>query len=60
MRLFIAAELPATILDGLALLVEELKEEMRGPRWVRPDGIHLTLRFLGEVAQPDAGRLGLR
>jgi RNA 2',3'-cyclic 3'-phosphodiesterase len=37
-RLFIAIELPANVLAALAHL-----------RWVRPEGIHLTLKFLGSV-----------
>jgi 2'-5' RNA ligase len=57
-RVFIAAEIPPTIHEALAALMGELKKEIPGPRWVRPQGIHLTLRFLGEVAQSDLARLG--
>lgn len=50
-RAFIAIELPDWLRDRLAQLQDEL--EVEGPpgvmRWVRPEGIHLTLKFLGEV-----------
>lgn len=49
MRLFVAAELP----DSLRLRLAAVQEAMRGAplpvRWVRPEGIHLTLKFLGET-----------
>lgn len=50
-RTFVAVELPSDILDSLAEIQERLR---RGPgggagRWVRQEGIHLTLKFLGEV-----------
>ena len=57
MRVFVAVELPGKIREALAALVGELKQEIPGPRWVRPQGIHLTLRFLGEVSQTDLERL---
>ena len=33
--------------DRLAALVERLRPLLPGVRWVRPEGLHLTLRFLG-------------
>ena len=52
MRLFVAVAIPPEIREALRRLVGELRSEIRGPRWVRPEGIHLTLRFLGEVEEP--------
>jgi len=49
MRLFLAVDLPQTVRDGLRELQSRLRARCRGWRWVRPEGIHLTLRFLGEV-----------
>ena len=49
MRLFLAAELPAAVRERVVEIRDELAGELRGWRWVRPEGIHLTLRFLGEV-----------
>ncbi len=50
LRLFVACELPPEMKDGLAALEETLRRQGAPPlRWVRPDGIHLTLKFLGGV-----------
>jgi 2'-5' RNA ligase len=50
-RTFIAIELSQGILDRLGDLQARIKDDIpdRLVRWVRPAGIHLTLRFLGEV-----------
>lgn len=51
MRLFIALELESEVRDRLRLTQDELRRgvDSRWVRWVRPEGIHLTLKFLGEV-----------
>lgn len=46
-RAFVALELDAPMRTRLAELIETLRDRLEGVRWVRPDGIHLTLRFLG-------------
>ncbi len=51
MRLFVAVDIPHDIRESLGALIRELQDQMSGVRWVRPEGIHLTLRFLGEVAE---------
>jgi RNA 2',3'-cyclic 3'-phosphodiesterase len=69
MRLFTAIELPAPVRDHLAGLVREWAEnwgeELLGrsnedyPRasWVRPENLHITLKFLSEVAEPDVPKV---
>ena len=52
MRLFIAIELPDSIKQGITRVQEQLKRPGANAGWTRPEGIHLTLKFLGEV--PDA------
>jgi len=50
-RAFIAIELPEEVKSALAQLEAELK--MGGPpsvKWVDPGAIHLTLKFLGNIA----------
>jgi 2'-5' RNA ligase len=49
-RLFVAVELPSDVLSALTRLQHELQRHVPGGlRWVRPEGIHLTLKFLGET-----------
>lgn len=52
MRVFIAIELPADIRTGLAELQKELRPLTSTARWVAPESIHITLKFIGEVAGP--------
>jgi len=49
MRTFIAIELPKEIRDSLANLQDKLKSTGADVKWVEPDNIHLTLKFLGEI-----------
>ena len=49
-RCFVAIELPEEAKGGLARLKEELeRDEHRFVKWVEPGGIHLTLKFLGNI-----------
>jgi 2'-5' RNA ligase len=52
LRLFVACELPSEMKAALASLQEALRKK-GAPRlrWVRSEGIHLTLKFLGAVPQ---------
>lgn len=50
MRLFVAIELPAKVRGRLDDLQAELKKgNLEKLRWVRPENIHVTLKFLGET-----------
>ena len=53
LRLFIAIELNAEVRQGLAALQGELKRQLpaKAVRWTNPEGIHLTLKFLGDTAE---------
>jgi len=48
-RCFIAVELPADLLKEIAAYTQKLNEQTSGIRWVRPSGVHITLKFLGEI-----------
>jgi len=49
-RSFIAIELPQNVKHGLAKLISELeKTEHPFVKWANPEGIHLTLKFLGNI-----------
>lgn len=52
MRCFVAIELPDDVRECLAGLQGQMAGLGRGVRWTRPESIHLTVKFLGEV--PDA------
>ena len=51
-RAFIAIELPQEIQERLHQIINQLKEQMGDVpvRWVDPENIHLTLKFLGDVS----------
>lgn len=50
MRAFLAVDLPGQAREKLAGLVDDLREaRIRGLRPLNSDGIHLTLKFLGDV-----------
>lgn len=49
LRLFIAVDLPEHIKTSLGSLQEDLKKYRLPVRWVKPENIHLTLKFLGAV-----------
>ncbi|GBD11989.1 RNA 2',3'-cyclic phosphodiesterase [bacterium HR23] len=51
LRLFVALELPEAVQQALASTWAPLRQAERGVKWVPPQGIHLTLKFLGEVAE---------
>ena len=49
MRLFVALEIPRVVRDNLATLINDLRTAAPKTRWVRPESIHVTLKFIGEV-----------
>lgn len=49
MRTFIAIDLDPEIKKALSLLIDELDKGHRNIRWVKHQGMHLTLKFLGEI-----------
>ncbi|MBL8045349.1 MAG: RNA 2',3'-cyclic phosphodiesterase [Anaerolineales bacterium] len=51
LRIFTALELPASALKELGEIVSRLKPECprETVRWVRPEGVHLTLQFYGDA-----------
>ena len=51
MRLFIATNFPAEVIDDLNARVSRLKPRLPAASWVRPESQHLTLAFLGEQAE---------
>jgi 2'-5' RNA ligase len=65
-RLFVALEIPTAVRDNLATLIKDLsalaqQSGDKRARWVRPENLHVTLKFIGEVlpAKLDAIRIAL-
>jgi 2'-5' RNA ligase len=58
-RLFFALDVPKPTLDALAETQRTLRPfaERFEPRWTRPEQMHLTLKFLGDVATESIGEL---
>jgi RNA 2',3'-cyclic 3'-phosphodiesterase len=58
-RLFVALEIPTEVREGFAALIAELRAadssfSKSRARWVRPENLHVTLKFIGHV---DNGKL---
>src|SRR3989304_2756462 len=49
MRTFVAIDLPAEIHRQIAQLQDLLQPTTMQVRWTRPEGLHLTLKFIGEI-----------
>ncbi|MFH2001253.1 MAG: RNA 2',3'-cyclic phosphodiesterase [Planctomycetota bacterium] len=49
MRTFIAVEIDRTLCNRLAAIQQDCGISNPVMRWVKPDRMHLTLRFLGEI-----------
>ncbi len=58
LRCFLAFELPGHIRELLQDLLGPLRGSGLQVRWVRPANIHLTVVFLGNIAQDSLERLG--
>jgi RNA 2',3'-cyclic 3'-phosphodiesterase len=56
-RLFVGVPIPAPAREAIGAIVETVRAaadpSVRDVRWVRFDGLHLTLRFLGETRAED-------
>lgn len=48
-RAFVAIELDTTSAGSIAKWIQTLKSKVSDVRWSRPDQLHLTLKFLGDV-----------
>ena len=53
MRSFVALELPPAVREAAAEIQGRLKPTGAEVKWVRPESMHLTLKFLGEVDPGD-------
>ncbi len=54
MRLFVALEIPSAVRENFAALINQLRgadadSAKSKARWVRPENLHVTLKFIGNV-----------
>ncbi len=56
-RAFVALEMPERIREVIRREQHNFKSELPRARWTRPEGQHLTLRFLGETSAEKMTRL---
>jgi RNA 2',3'-cyclic 3'-phosphodiesterase len=65
-RLFVALQIPDSIRDDYAVLIDDLRRQdakasPKRPKWVRAENLHVTLKFIGPIdpAKLDAIRTAL-
>ena len=51
MRVFIAIDVPNEIRERLAEVQEKIRTSTNSARWVAPESIHVTLKFIGEMPE---------
>jgi 2'-5' RNA ligase len=49
-RLFVALEIPFEVRENFAELIRELRTIAPREKWVRAENLHVTLKFIGEIA----------
>ncbi len=54
MRLFAAMDVPEDVRAAIAAAVAKLRGACRSAHWARAEGLHVTLKFIGEVAPEKA------
>lgn len=54
MRVFVALDFPEAMRQRLRELIARLKTQSSTARWVRPEGMHITLKFIGETDSSNA------
>jgi len=54
-RTFIAVKLPDHVIRRLSECQQDLKKHNMRIKWTRPENIHLTLKFLGDIHPDDVG-----
>jgi 2'-5' RNA ligase len=59
MRTFVAIDIPEEIRARIQELMESLRRAPADVRWSRPEGLHITLKFLGEIPVDQVDRVKL-
>jgi RNA 2',3'-cyclic 3'-phosphodiesterase len=56
-RLFVALEIPPTVRDNFAEFMKQPRLLASQARWVRPENLHVTLKFVGETPSAKLGAI---
>ena len=48
-RTFIAISLPEHVIDAIGKMQKKVKKSGFKMRWIKPENIHITLKFLGDI-----------
>ena len=56
-RTFIAFKLPKNIISSIKKIQEDIKSCAVKAKWINPENIHLTLKFLGNINHTDIERI---
>jgi 2'-5' RNA ligase len=59
MRLFVALDIDDSIRSRIARFLDGVREFASDVRWVRPESLHVTLKFIGEKSEDDAEKIKL-
>jgi 2'-5' RNA ligase len=51
MRIFVGLDIPDAIRTRISTYLESARELAPAARWVRPESLHVTLKFIGEVPE---------
>jgi len=57
MRLFVALDIDANIRGRIARFLDGVREFAPEARWVRPESLHVTLKFIGEKSGNEADEI---
>jgi len=57
MRLFAGISIPPEVRKNLNRILEQLRPAAPDLRWSRPENLHITTKFLGEVPEEDVNRV---
>jgi 2'-5' RNA ligase len=57
MRVFIAVPAPEEVREAVRRIVEGLRWSGADVKWVEPENVHITLKFLGDVPLDDVDRI---
>jgi 2'-5' RNA ligase len=56
-RAFLAIDLPGEVRGEITAIQAGLKDALEGVRWTRSEGIHLTLKFFGDIDNATIGSI---